>query len=85
MSTQGTAYEKIKQNQFLSEEQLARFLGYSGLREEVFKKVDKLRQEEKLPFIKIDRSTRIYYIPEVIKWLFNRKTVLGAETENEQG
>ena len=79
MSTQRTAYEKMKPSSFITESRAAKFLGVEE------SKMEKLRQNEALPFIKIDRMTRMYHFPELFKWLFSRKTVLGAETKNEQG
>lgn len=47
--------------------------------------LEKLRTEESLPFIKINRFNQIYHLPSVFKWLLDRETQLGSETKNEQG
>lgn len=72
-----TAFEKMKRMNFITEKRAAGFLGVHP------EKMDKLRQEQELPFIKIDRSTRMYHYPDLFKWLLSRKTVLTPEKKSD--
>jgi hypothetical protein len=75
----------MKKTDFMTEEQVAKFLGFRGDRKDAFRKITELRQKENLPFIKITKTTRLYALPTIIDWLKGRNVILGAETENESG
>ena len=45
----------------------------------------RLRNEARLPFLKITRTNRLYLESDVIKWLLERRMVLNASESDEQG
>jgi hypothetical protein len=69
---------RTKRTDFLREEPAAHFLGVPVGR------MEKLRQNEKLPFLVVRKSVRLYYLPDLYEWLFKRKRVLGLETKNKE-
>jgi hypothetical protein len=69
----------MKKSDFISENEAAKFLNIDTTT------LDKLRAEEKLPFIRINRFNRLYCLPDLFEWLKTRKAELGSETKNETG
>ena len=47
--------------------------------------LERLRTEHGLPFVKIDKSNKIYHLPSVFQWLFEKNTVLGLKPKNDTG
>ena len=45
----------------------------------------RLRNEARLPFLKITRTNRLYLESDVMKWLLAKKMVLNASGSDEQG
>ena len=45
----------------------------------------RLRNEARLPFLKITRTNRLYLESDVMEWLLVRKKVLNASESDEQG
>jgi hypothetical protein len=70
-----------KKTDFITEKQLCKFL---GIPEDMnSEKIKTLREKHQLPFLKIGKSNRIYHLPDIFEWLYERKTVLGVEAESE--
>jgi len=45
----------------------------------------RLRNEARLPFLKITRTSRLYLESDVVKWLVANRKVLNASESDEQG
>jgi len=45
----------------------------------------RLRNEVRLPFLKITRTSRLYLESDVMKWLLERRMVLNVSEPDEQG
>ena len=45
----------------------------------------RLRNEARLPFLKITRTNRLYLESDVMKWLLERRMVLNVSGSDEQG
>lgn len=73
-----------KRSDFITEDKLITFFGMTRDNQWAEKRLSDLRQKESMPFIKIGRATRMYYLPDIFDWLHTKKTVLGSETENEE-
>ena len=74
-----TVYQKSKITDFANADRVAKLLDIDS------STLDRLRTEEGLPFVKINKFNRIYHLPSVFKWLLDRKTELGQKGENETG
>jgi hypothetical protein len=73
---------KPKRPDFITEKSLCSFLGIPA--EMTSERIKNLREKHQLPFLKVGKINRLYYLPDIFKWLYARKTVLGSETEDKQ-
>ncbi len=48
------------------------------------KQLARLRNEARLPFLKISRTRRLYLESDVIEWLLSRRKVLNTSESDEQ-
>jgi len=67
-------------DEYLSEEQLSGFLGLKKT------SIDRLRNSEGLPFIKVSMVKRLYSVTDLIQWLESRKITLNkADNATDEG
>ncbi len=76
----------MKKTEYMTEEQLCRFFGFKKTTEFGNSvcdtdRIKNLRENHGLPFIKVDKTHRLYYFPDICKWLKERKTVLGVSDQ----
>ena len=72
-SIQGDHHETLQN--VLTEEEVGKLTGLSK------SQLSNLRQNEKLPFLKINRNCRLYLESDLVRWLTSRKTVLNEDED----
>ena len=61
--------------EFLTEEELKGFLGLTD------PQLARLRNTQRLPFLKIQQNKRLYLVKDITDWLIDRRTVLNEHTD----